>query len=231
MSTAIIFGAGPNIGLGVAQRFISKAYKVVTVSRSESLNADLGPNHKHIRADLAHPESVSDVFATARKAFGEPNLIVHNAFAHIQVSPQNALSPSVDEFAKTLNVNTVSLYAALKEAVSSFEKTKAENKTFIYTGALFNVKTLSPYLLAGAGKNASEYLLKLAQQSNGKKGFKFYYADERTAKGSFVLPPSAKAAADFYEALAERKAGNVPVVATFVENEGYRAFPVQAPVN
>lgn len=54
MSTAIIIGAGSNIGVGVTKRFLEDGYKVATVSRSESLTIDFGPNLKHIKADLVH---------------------------------------------------------------------------------------------------------------------------------------------------------------------------------
>lgn len=222
MSTAIIFGAGPNVGVAVAKKFLKHGYNVVTVTRSPL--ASLGDNHRHVAADLSDPSSVSGVFEKTRAFFGEPNLVVYNANAHIAVDKNDGVAPPVEEFAASLNINTISLYAAVHEAVKSFDNVKAAHKTFIYTGNLLNKIFETRFLALGVGKRASEYVLQLAQQSYGHKGFNFYFSDEREADGSNVAPPGADSTADFYYSLAEGTAGNVPVLHNFVGGIGHKDF-------
>lgn len=222
MSTAIIFGAGPNVGVAVAKKFLEHGYNVVTVSR-RSLSS-FGENHRHVTADLSDPSSVAGIFEKTRAFFGEPNLVVYNASAHIEVDKDDGVAPPVEKFAAALNINSVSVYAAVHEAVKSFERASSAHKTFIFTGNLFNKLFETRFLALGAGKRASEYVLQLAQQSYGAKGFNFYYADEREADGKNVAPPGANATAEFYYLLAEGKAGEVPVLNTFVDGVGYKAF-------
>lgn len=73
MSTILIIGAGPNIGLGVAKAFASAGYKVALASRNKA--SDL---YKHYPFDATKPETVSALFTAVRKDLGDPKVIVYN---------------------------------------------------------------------------------------------------------------------------------------------------------
>ena len=75
-SIALIFGAGQNVGAGVVKAFSAKGYRIATVSRTATTDAN--DNRLHIQANLEDPESVSTVFETVRKQLGHPSVVVYN---------------------------------------------------------------------------------------------------------------------------------------------------------
>lgn len=74
---ALIFGAGKNVGAGVARAFTAKGYRIATVSRTASTDSD-NDKQMHIRGDMADPESISGIFDTVRKYWGHPSVVVIN---------------------------------------------------------------------------------------------------------------------------------------------------------
>jgi hypothetical protein len=88
------------------------------------------------------------------------------------------LSVPADQFAKDLNVNTVSPYVAAMEAVKAWEDMQAKeeggNKTFIYTGNALN-QTVMPvplFLTLGVGKSASAHWVGLADATYRERGYR-----------------------------------------------------------
>ena len=72
----LIFGAGANVGLAVANKFKQEGYKVAAVSRT--IKDDLKQvAHKTIASSLT-PEAVTDAFKEVEKDFGPPNVVVYN---------------------------------------------------------------------------------------------------------------------------------------------------------
>jgi NAD(P)-dependent dehydrogenase (short-subunit alcohol dehydrogenase family) len=74
---ALILGSGANLGHHVAGRFRTEGYRVATVSRSKSTAND-DETSLSLTCDLADPREVETVFATVRKAWGEPSVVVYN---------------------------------------------------------------------------------------------------------------------------------------------------------
>lgn len=73
---AFIIGAGQNIGAGVANALRSKGYRIALASRSAK---NAGSNDDlHLATDLSKPETVSHAFASLRKQWGEPNVVLYN---------------------------------------------------------------------------------------------------------------------------------------------------------
>lgn len=224
---SIIFGAGPNIGLSVAKKLLSNGFKVVTVSRHESIDLKHDSSvYKHIKADLNDYKLVNKVFDETRKTFGEPNTVIYNAYLHKPSTPQDPFTVDSDKLSKTFNVNIITFYESIKESLKSFDKLPENiTKSIILTGNLLNVKVMPELFSLGIGKISGLYLLQSGDLSYGSKGYKFYYADERANDGDAVYNDiSGEAAAEFYLALADGTAGNVPVEATFVKGKGYIDF-------
>lgn len=75
--TALILGAGPNLGNAIASMFVEVGYKIVLVSRSANTTKS---NDKllYIPADLSDPEAIPAVFDSVKQAFGHPNVVVYN---------------------------------------------------------------------------------------------------------------------------------------------------------
>jgi hypothetical protein len=82
-------------------------------------------------------------------------------------------APSLADFTSDLNINTVSLYATVKEALAGFDKLpSSESKTFLYTGNILNVSPSPMFTTLGVGKTASAYIIEVASGSYGRKGYK-----------------------------------------------------------
>lgn len=189
---ALIFGSGANVGVATAKAFSAKGYKVAAVSRSnkthDEANVDL-----QITGDLAKTESVSEAFQQTINKLGHPSVVIYNgkqvaaldpnktrkrsiiltgsAAILTPYSPEDPASVSVEAFENDLRVNTVSVFAAVQQAVKSFDA--VGSGTFIYTGNFLNDKKTipGPFLTLGVGKSASSYLIQTASEAYGAKGY------------------------------------------------------------
>jgi hypothetical protein len=134
---------------------------------------------------------------------------------------------SVPDFTDDITGSVISGFVAARESVASFKELPGTaSRTFMYTGNLLNEGKAMPGLLTlGVGKSAAAYLVSEASESYKPKGYRFYYVDERVESGALKgRAISGTAHADFFLALAEGKAGDVPWQATFVEGIGYKKF-------
>ena len=82
-----------------------------------------------------------------------------------------------EEFAQDIAINTTSAYAALKEALASFQTLPdSAAKTFFYTGNKLNVPgVVMPQLFTlGVGKAATSHIIEsaVATQAYTDKGYK-----------------------------------------------------------
>jgi NAD(P)-dependent dehydrogenase (short-subunit alcohol dehydrogenase family) len=101
---AIILGSGANLGHHVAGRFRSEGYRVATVSRSKSTEND-DETSLSLTCDLADPREVETVFATVRKAWGEPSVVVYNGMVS-HPSPTASKQPPSSFSSSTPTTNT-----------------------------------------------------------------------------------------------------------------------------
>ncbi|CAO2648461.1 Nn.00g077280.m01.CDS01 [Neocucurbitaria sp. VM-36] len=226
--TVLILGAGPNIGTGVAEQFALQGYKVVLTSRKQHENTN--PTYSYVHGDLADPKSVVDIFAQVRDLYGEPSVVVYNAGAVSYSAKENTFNLELSTFESDLNINTTSVFVAIKEALKSFESLPASaSKTFIYTlysGNAMNFASFDGLLTLGVGKSASAHMLQSAAAAFAHKGYKFYYADQRLPDGKLCGKGiSGHSHGKFYVFLAQgEKQG--PWLQTFVKGKGYTEFPV-----
>ncbi|KAH8660085.1 hypothetical protein BX600DRAFT_438309 [Xylariales sp. PMI_506] len=224
----LILGAGPRIGASVAEKFASSGYHVALASRSGT-GTKTANGFLSLKADFTKPESIPALFDAVKAEFStSPSVIVYNAGALTNPPDQSSvLSVPAESVAGDFVVNTVSPYVAAQQAVLGWESLPAETKkTFIYTGNITNVQIVPmPMMLnIGMGKSASAFWVGLADASYSARGFRFFYADERTAEGKLKgMQLDGPAHGEFYEQLAKHE-GNVPWHATFVKGEGYVQF-------
>jgi NAD(P)-dependent dehydrogenase (short-subunit alcohol dehydrogenase family) len=192
---AFIIGAGKNIGAGVANALQSKGYRIALAARSLKPE-DSTSDRLLLPVDLSNAESIAPAFASLRKQWGEPSVVFYNGrHPHSQnpiipshhldlltrttaaavhfADPSDPLSPSVADFTQDLTINTISLYATIKESLSSFESLpNSAPGTFLYTGNSLNVKPQPAFTTLGVGKTASAHVVELASGAYGGKGYK-----------------------------------------------------------
>ncbi|EAT86522.2 hypothetical protein SNOG_05458 [Parastagonospora nodorum SN15] len=225
---ALILGSGPNVGRHISRAFAAKGYKVALASRSFK-KEDNETGLTHFQADLSDPESVPQLFAKVQQDLGAPSVVVYNgqykgigtqfSGAYTLPDAQDPFSIHLNNFVKDLNVNTTSVFVAIKEALASFAKLPASaSKTFIFTGNAMNTDLIVlPLTGAGAGKAASAHLIHAASVA-------FYYADERKEDGTPVYREiSGEAHATHYLKLTEDEEQG-PWQQTFVRGQGYKSF-------
>ena len=89
--TALITGAGRNIGRHLAKRFAGAGYQVVVCARTpESVAAvakeieEAGGTALGVPADVSDPGSVETLVATATERFGGIDVLVNNAVSRVQ---------------------------------------------------------------------------------------------------------------------------------------------------
>ncbi|KAI5459032.1 hypothetical protein BGZ63DRAFT_361000 [Mariannaea sp. PMI_226] len=227
----LVLGAGKNIGQGVADKFRSAGYRVALVSRSANHGEKTPEGDLTLRADLSDVSSVPPVFAEVKKAFGgPPSVVVYNAATlTAPEDPENLFTVPIEKFEQNLVVLNTSPYIAAREAISGFETLDKDTpKAFIYTGNLLAGRTqpVPLYVVLGTGKSAASYWIGSASGIYKDKGYKFYFADERSPEGQGVPSGklSGKAAGDFYWQLSEEE-NDIPWFATFVAGKGYVYFP------
>ncbi|KAI9706234.1 MAG: hypothetical protein M1820_004809 [Bogoriella megaspora] len=237
----LILGSGPNIGYHVSEAFRAKGYKVALASRK--LNEEESTTDQvHVSSDLSDPESVAGVFSRVKALLGLPSVVIYNAGAATINNEKEPLALPLADFARDLNINTVSAFVAAQQAAAVFgQLPESASKTFIYTGNILNTTTMAPLMDLGVGKSATAHIIESAASAYADRGFKyailapnpsktrltdcrFYYGDERKADGSAAyFDIDGGAHGKLYVELAEGKSQG-PWQQTFVKGIGYKRF-------
>jgi NAD(P)-dependent dehydrogenase (short-subunit alcohol dehydrogenase family) len=169
---ALILGSGPRVGAAVAKKFANTGYSVAVTSRK----AAEGTGYFSVKADLSDPSSLATVFDAVKAEFkSAPSVIIYNAAAFTPPAGDDLFSIPTESIAGDLNTNTVSVYAAAKEAVKGWETLSGDaKKVFIFTGNKLNT-WVAPMLMTatlGMGKSATSYLLGSADTRYAKDGYR-----------------------------------------------------------
>jgi NAD(P)-dependent dehydrogenase (short-subunit alcohol dehydrogenase family) len=171
----LILGSGPRVGAAVAKKFASTGYSVAITSR-KAAEGKSEEGYLSIKADHSNPSSLSAVFDAVKSEFqSAPSVIVYNAAALSPPQGDDLFSIPVESLDADLNTNTVSVYAAAKEAVKGWATLNGDSKkVFIYTGNKLNT-WIAPMLLTvtlGIGKSATSYLIGSADARYAKDGYR-----------------------------------------------------------
>ncbi|RDL40075.1 Uncharacterized protein BP5553_00054 [Venustampulla echinocandica] len=223
----LVIGAGQNIGRSIATHFSGKEYKVAVVSRNPTKEIFNSANLL-IRADLSDLSVMPSIFSEVKAKLGVPNVVVYNGTyqaAYVTLNKPDPFSIPVDEWASSLNVNAISAYAAVQQALAGFKELPTEvPKTFIYTGNC-GTHTAIPHLMnLMVGKRVAAHMIECAVKTYEKDGFRFYFADQRHEDASPMYTGlDGQAHAENYLELAE-KAEQGPWEHTFVKGKGYVDF-------
>jgi hypothetical protein len=99
---------------------------------------------------------------------------IYSAAASKLNDPKNPFSIAVEDFAKDLNINTISTFAAAQQAALGFAQLpESASRTFIYTGNMLNTGlTIGPLMSGGVGKSATAHMINSAATAFADRGFK-----------------------------------------------------------
>ncbi|KAH8819057.1 hypothetical protein F5884DRAFT_1671 [Xylogone sp. PMI_703] len=210
MPTILILGAGPRIGLAVAERFKDGGYTVVLAKRNSIDEEAKAKGYETVSVDAGNLNSIKEVFKTVTTQYGIPSVVVYNAMSITYPKDFNDpyLSVTPESFAQDLSVLAVGTFAAIQETLTGWKQLGGGPKAFIATGSLLPQNPLPLGFTLGAGKSAMEHLIDCGAQMYGKQGYRFYYASQGTNEGR-ALPSndlvSAETHANVYWDLANQQ--------------------------
>lgn len=228
-AVVLILGAGPNIGRHVASTFAAKGYRVATAARSKEDKLSQDGRMMELLVDLADPHAVAGVFVRVKAAWGvPPSVVVYNGAARTLCDPEDPISSfTLEDFNRDMAVNVTSAFVAAQHALAGFKDLPASSttsKTFIYTGNKLNVMSIPEVFCFGMGKSAVAHMIWDASISYRKRGFKFYFTDERFDDGSPARTAiSGEASGKLYLKLVEDDEQG-PWDYTYVKDKGYVDF-------
>jgi NAD(P)-dependent dehydrogenase (short-subunit alcohol dehydrogenase family) len=115
---AIVTGGASGIGRGLVERFAAEGARVVIADveteRGEELAATLGPDTLFHRTDVADPEQVGALVATAVEKFGGLHVMVNNA--GISSPLGKLLDDDLADFHRVMGVNVLGVMAGTRDA-------------------------------------------------------------------------------------------------------------------
>lgn len=123
----VVAGAGPGVGLAIAERFAAEGYDIAVMARDESrlARAAEGLSKLHgvdvhpISLDLADPDAIAPAFDKVRARMGDPEVLVYNA-ARWHEAPAVALSP--DTFARDLALSVGGALACAQQVFGAMQE-------------------------------------------------------------------------------------------------------------
>jgi NAD(P)-dependent dehydrogenase (short-subunit alcohol dehydrogenase family) len=95
---AVVAGAGPGLGLALAQRFVQAGMRVALLARNAGrlgeLAASIGANARPFSCDLGDPDEVARTFDRIDRELGSPRCVVFNAGTYrpgavLDIAPQD----------------------------------------------------------------------------------------------------------------------------------------------
>lgn len=123
----VVAGAGPGIGLTVAQRFAAHGYDLALMARDEvrlaRAAAQLGLQHGveilPVALDLADPDAIERAFDKVRERLGDAEVLVYNA-AGWHEGPAMTLPP--DAFARDLALSVGGALACAQQVFGAMQE-------------------------------------------------------------------------------------------------------------
>jgi len=183
--TALILGAGKNIGAHVAATLKSHGYSVALVSRKPDTKAAEAAGYTALAADLSKPESVRAVFKETKEKLGAPSVVVYNAAAFTFPSDwSDPFSAGAEAFVADTAVNAVGGFVSLQEAIAGFGTLdEATPKVFIATGNVLPFKPSPGAGSLGASKAALAHLVDVSTMPSEARGIGFILLRKCLGKG------------------------------------------------
>lgn len=136
-NVAIVTGGASGIGLGIAQTFAARGYRVVIADISAddaaSRAATLGAGHLGVGVDVANEGNVLSMMAAVRSRFGRLDALVNNAGIGDTHLP--TLEQSVEQFRRVMDVHVTGTYLVSREAA----RLMAERSS----GAIVNISSIA----------------------------------------------------------------------------------------
>jgi NAD(P)-dependent dehydrogenase (short-subunit alcohol dehydrogenase family) len=169
--TAYVVGVGPGLGAAVARRFAREGYAVAVMARSkasyEPVVDAIGKSVRCVGAemDATRPESVKGVFAAARTAVGDADVLVYNAGAF---KAGGVLDVTAEEFEQCWRANCAGGFHTAREVLPAM---LAKGRgTILFTGATASLRGSARFSCLAVGKFGLRALAQSIAREHGPRG-------------------------------------------------------------
>jgi short-subunit dehydrogenase len=152
----VIVGAGPGVSIGVAKKFGANGFRVVLVARTkaklEQYTSELGELEVEaygVTADASDSDSLKTAFKQIKANYGEPDVLLYNAFISTQANPS---SLSENQLVEDFKVNVVGALTCAQQVIPDMIERK--QGTILLTGgalALYPMALLTSLSIGKAG--------------------------------------------------------------------------------
>ncbi|KUN21323.1 short-chain dehydrogenase [Streptomyces antibioticus] len=168
MTSAVVIGAGPGIGLAVARRFAREGFDLALVARSKETVTGVAESLEGVRtlplvADSSDETALRAALDTAAAELGAPDVVVYNAAV---IRPDTVGELPLRAHLDTYAVNVLgALTAAAHTAPGMAERGRG---TFVVTGGMPEPKP--EYVSLSLGKAGVRSLVDLLDRQYGPSG-------------------------------------------------------------
>jgi len=168
MTSAVVIGAGPGIGLAVARRFAREGFDLALVARSKETVAGVAESLEGVRtlplvADSSDEAALRAALDTAAAELGAPDVVIYNAAV---IRPDTVGELPLRAHLDTYAVNVLgALTAAAHTAPGMVERGRG---TFVVTGGMPEPKP--EYVSLSLGKAGVRSLVDLLDRQYGPSG-------------------------------------------------------------
>lgn len=154
--TCVVVGAGPGVGLAVAQHFGREGFKVALVARrAEALAgyvqelAQSGIEAAGFPTDAANAEALKSTFFQIKAQLGNPEVLVYNAAAIRSGLPSEA---EVEQVVADFRINVVGALVCAQQVIP--DMTAQGRGTILFTGGGLALRPYPQYASLAVGKAA-----------------------------------------------------------------------------
>ena len=148
MSTLVIVGAGPGLGLSLAKKFGKKNFNVALIARNqESLDnfqsslSEMNIKSAGFAADVTNEQQLADAFSQVRDTFGQIDVLIYNAGV---IAPVSAGQTTAQLANQHLQVNIIGGISSAQQVIP--DMTERQQGTIFFTGGGPTELTVTPIL-------------------------------------------------------------------------------------
>jgi NAD(P)-dependent dehydrogenase (short-subunit alcohol dehydrogenase family) len=138
---ALVTGAGSGIGRASSLALQAAGYSVVLAGRraaeldqTAALAADSGGRMLSVPTDIGRPDSVKELFAAAKSAFGRLDVLFNNAGINAPAVPMEDLS--YEQWSAVVAVNLTGAFLCAQEAIQCMKSQQPRGGRIINNGSI-----------------------------------------------------------------------------------------------
>lgn len=176
MSTVVIVGAGPGLGLSLAKKFGKKNFDVALIARNQdsldgyqSSLTEMNIRSAGFTADVTNEQQIADAFSQVRETFGRIDVLVYNAAV---IAPVSAAETTAQIANQHLQVNIMGGISSAQQVIP--EMLERRQGTIFFTGG------------GAAELTATPILTTLSIGKSGLRSYAHCLHDELKGQGVYV---------------------------------------------